>query len=187
MSHLIFELRIDAIISCSVEIEGELSEAEGYLRAMEVEFRTMASGEKRSAQQKVSEYKEEFRQLQQHFQTSKFNAESIALKGGPESRTKLLNANQRLDNSTATLEQTKVLLNETHQIGDAIISDMENQKEKLIDSREKVKETKQYTTDAKRILRMMGNRAIMHKCFVMFLIVALLGGICGVGYWMMNK
>jgi hypothetical protein len=45
--------RIDTVISASVEIEGELSESEGYIRAMEIEFRTMSSVEKRGAQQKV--------------------------------------------------------------------------------------------------------------------------------------
>ncbi len=114
----------DSIIAACVEIDGELSEAEGYLRAMDVEFRTMASIEKKSAQQKVTDYREEFRKMTQNFQSSKFQAESLALKGGSAARTKLLTANQRLDQSTASLEQSRILLGQTENIGDTIISDM---------------------------------------------------------------
>eukprot|EP01031_Cornospumella_fuschlensis_P010633 gene10633-13015_t len=56
---------VDRIIACTVEVEGELSEAEGYLRAMDVEFRTLSAQDKRAAQQKVTEYREELRRLQQ--------------------------------------------------------------------------------------------------------------------------
>lgn len=174
---------VDAVISSSVEIEGELSEAEGYLRAMDVEFRTMSSADKRGAQLKVNDYREEYKQMVQHFQTSKISAESLALKGGPQARTRLLNANKRLDDSTASLEQSRQLVAQTGTIGDTIIGDLESQKEKLGDAKEKVSETKEFTMDAKRILVMMGNRAIIHKLCVMFTIVALAAGIGCIGYF----
>ena len=72
---------VDTVISASVEIESELSEAEGYLRAMDVEFRTMSSVEKKGAQQKVTDYREEYRNLTSSFQSEKFKAEATALKG----------------------------------------------------------------------------------------------------------
>lgn len=173
----------DVVVTQTVEIEGELSEAEGFLRAMDVEFKTMAANEKRNAQQKVNDYKQEHRQMQNNFQTAKYKAESLALKGGPNARTKLLNANQKLDDSTATLEKTRNILNQTEAIGDTIITDLESQKETLVDARDKVKETKRFTVDAKQILRMMGNRALMHKACVMFTIVLLFGAIIGIGYY----
>jgi vesicle transport through interaction with t-SNAREs protein 1 len=166
-----------------VEIEGELSEAEGYIRAMDVEFKTMAVNEKRNAQQKVNDYKAEHKQLTTNFQAAKYKAESLALKGGPNARTKLLNANQKLDSATATLEQSRNILYQTEAIGDAVITDLEGQKEKLVDAREKVKDTKRFTVDAKHILRMMGNRALMHKACVMFTILLLFGAIIGIGYY----
>lgn len=171
------------MIQASVEIEGELSESEGYLRAMDIEFRTMASADKKSAQQKVTDYREEIKQLHQSFQNAKFNAESLALKAGPSSRSKLLNANQKLDQSTATLEQSRMLIANAENTGNTIITDMENQKELLTDARGKVKETKDFTSEARRVLRSMGNRAIMHKLCVMFTIVVLAGAIVGIGYY----
>jgi len=174
---------VDQVISSSVDIEGELSEAEGYLKAMDVEYRTMASNDKRAAQQKVTDYKEEYRMMQQNYQTAKFQAESLALKGGPSSRTRLLQANQRLDHSTSTLEQSRRLVGQTEKIGDSILADMEMQKETLMDAQSKVKETKGFTVEAKRVLRLMGNRAFMHKCCVWFTIIFLAAIIGVVAYF----
>jgi hypothetical protein len=70
---------VDAVISASVEVEGELSEAEGYVRAMDVEFRNMTSDNKRSAQTKVGEYKEEYGILLKKYQSAKRSAESQVL------------------------------------------------------------------------------------------------------------
>ncbi|RYG65957.1 hypothetical protein EON64_10840 [archaeon] len=173
----------DRIIACTVEVEGELSEAEGYLRAMDVEFRTLSSQDKRAAQQKVTEYREELRRLQQAFQSSKTSAENVALSKGPANRSKLLNANQRLDEATGTLEKSRQLVAQTETIGSAVITDLQSQKEKLVDAREKVKETRDFTTEARRVLRMMGNRAIMHKVCVAFTIVGLAAAIVATGYY----
>ena len=174
---------VDQVISASVEIEGELSEAEGYLKAMDVEYRTMSSSDKRSAQQKVTDYKEEYRMMQGNYQTAKFHAESMALKGGPSARTRLLQANQKLDHSTSTLEQSRRLVGQTERIGDGILADLEMQKETLMDAQSKVKETKGFTVEAKRVLRLMGNRAFMHKCCVMFMIFFLAAVIGVVAYF----
>lgn len=171
------------MVTQTVEIEGELSEAEGFLRAMDVEFKTMAASDKRNSQQKVADYRAELKTLQSNFLNTKFKAESLALKGGANARAKLLNANQKLDSATATLEQSRNILYRTEAIGDTIITDLEGQKEMLVDARDKVKETKQFTLDAKGILRMMGNRALMHKACVMLTIVLLFGAIIGIGYY----
>lgn len=178
---IIFNL--DVVVTQTVEIEGELSEAEGFLRAMDIEFKTLPANRKQNSQQKLNDYKAEHKNLTTNFQKAKYQAESLALKGGPNARSKLQNANQKLDSSTATLEQTRNILYQTEQIGDAVITDLESQKEKLVDARDKVKETKRFTVDAKQILRMMGNRALMHKACVMLTIVLLFGAIIGIGYY----
>lgn len=170
-----------------MEIEGELAEAEGYLRAMDIEFRTMTSADKRGIQQKVPEYRDELKTLNQNYQTTKFNAESIALKSSSVSRTKLLNANQKLDQSTNTLEASQQVIAQSEKIGDTIITDMENQKETLKDAHTKVKETKDFTTEARRILRQMGNRAILWKIFCYLLIIGLFAAIVTVGSYGLVK
>jgi len=174
---------VDAVISCSVEIEGELSEAEGYLRAMDVEYRTLSSENKRNAQQKVNDYRDEYRVTLQRYQQTKFNAESQALKAGPSARTKLLTANQKLDMSTQQLEQSRMLVAQTEQIGNTILTDLEGQKDVLLDAQGRVKETRGFTLEAKKVLQLMGNRAFMHKCCIMFLIIFLAGVIGVIAYF----
>ena len=58
-------------------------------------------------------------------------------------------------------------------VGDSIISNLETQRENLVDADEKVRDTKKITIDAKYVLRMMGNRALMHKACVMLTILIL--------------
>jgi vesicle transport through interaction with t-SNAREs protein 1 len=148
----------------------------------------MKSSDKRSAQQKVTEYREELKNLQQNYQTSKFNAESIALKSSPAARNKLLTANQKLDQSTTTLEQSKQIISQTEKVGETIMTDMENQKEKLMDATQKVKETRDFTSDARRVLRRMGHRAVLHKIFVYMTVLGLAAAIVAVGYFgLVNK
>lgn len=169
---------VDTVISASIEIEGELSEAEGYLRAMDVEFRTMAASEKKGVQSKVSGYKEEFRQLQQSFQNTKFNAESEALKsGGSTARNRIAASNQKLDDATASLEQSRQLVAQTENIGNAVITDLKSQKETLETAAERVDETKGFTVEAKRILAMMGRRAILHKILITLTVIVLAAAI----------
>jgi vesicle transport through interaction with t-SNAREs protein 1 len=163
---------IDSIIHASVDVEGELSEAQGFLKAMEVHSSNM-KGDKRSVSQKVKDYKEEYTQLVQNYKSTKSQAEQFAVKSGSASRSKLLNSNQKLDQTTVVLEQSRNILHQTEQVGNTVINDLESQKEQLVHAQGKVKETKQFTMDAKSILQLMGTRAVMHKICVWFTILVL--------------
>ena len=48
---------VDSIISISVDVDYELAEAEAYVRAMDVEFRSMPSADKKSISAKVQKQK----------------------------------------------------------------------------------------------------------------------------------
>lgn len=177
----------DLVISTCVDTEGELSEAEGYMKAMEIECRTLPSADKKFGLDKLAERRAEYKEILQRYQTVKFNAEAQALKGGPNAKTKLVNANQKLDQSTLLLEQSRSMLANTEEVGSKIITDMGSQKEQLLSAQSKVKETRQFTLDAKTVLRAMGNRAIMHKVCVVFTIIVLAGAIVGIGYYGFSK
>ncbi len=174
---------MDAVIQYSVEVEGEFSETEGYLKAMEVELKSLGAADRKNAQQKVNDFKEEYRQLLQRYQLSKQNAEAQALKGGPSARTKLVNNNQKLDQSTAMLEETRRVLAQTEQTGNVILTDLENQKETLMDAHSKVQEVHSLTDRAKEVLKQMRNRAIAHKICLFFTILVLFGAIVGLAYY----
>jgi len=175
---------VDLVIATAVEIESELSETEGYLKAMDVEHRTVAPQEKKSTQEKVQEYRSEYREMLQKFKTTKYNAEALALRGGgTASRNKLINANARLDNTTATLEQSRKLVAETEGIGSNILVDMSQQREVLLDADDKVEETRGYTKQASGILTMMENRAFYHKlCIYVWILVLFVAIVCVIYY-----
>ena len=94
--------------------------------------------------------------------TAKFEAESVALKkGATGKRGQLLNANSKLDKSTATLQQSRLLVDETEKIGSATLSDLENQREILVDASGKVKETRDHMQ--KRHVRYLREWHIVHS------------------------
>jgi vesicle transport through interaction with t-SNAREs protein 1 len=150
---------------------------------MDVEFRTMMNADKKNASQKVTEYRDEFKQLRQNFDNTKHQAEAEALKTGPAARNRLVTANQRLDDSTMRLEQSRMLIGQTEQVGNTIITDLESQKETLQDASKKVQETKQFTVDARGVLKDMTRRALMHKLACLLVIITLLGLIGVTAYY----
>lgn len=150
---------------------------------MDVEFRTMVGVDKKTASQKVSDYRDEYKQLIQLFQTTKQKAETLALQSGASSRNKLITANQRLDQSTLTLENSRQIIAQTEGIGNTIITDLESQKEQLKHASSNAQEIKQFTFDAKVVLRTMGRRAIIHDLCMMITILVLFGIICVIIYY----
>ena len=150
---------------------------------MDTEFRSMVPVDKKTAGEKVADYREEYKQIVENFRNAKTKAEGIALKAGSANRDKLLTANQRLDNGTATLEKSRQLIAESEGIGNKITTDLENQKETLMDAKTKVTETKQFTSDAKGILRMMGRRNVYHKLIMLTIILILFGAIVVTFYY----
>ena len=157
-----------------MDIESEIAEAEGYVKAMDVEFRSMPSADKKSVAEKISGYKDELQELIKSFANVRHEAELKALKKDSSARTRhLLSANQKLDNSTSLLERSRMMIAQTELVGNNITADLESQKETLIGAQAKVYETKEITDDARGVLTSMGNRALYHKCCVLFVIVFL--------------
>lgn len=170
-----------------MEIEGEMSEAEGYLKAMDVEYRTMSSSDKKGAQQKISEYRNEYKDILEKFNSTKANAESAALKNSSSQRTKLVTANTKLDSSTAMLEQTRQVLAQTETVGSKVIIDLESQKKTLKEAKGNVDETRYVTREARIILKNMGNRALYHKACIICFIFILAGVIAIIIYYAFIK
>lgn len=159
-----------------MDIENELSEAEAYLRALDVESRSSIPG--KTAAAKMVELKNELKQLSEDFAQCRSAAETTAQSKSSAARTKLTSANQRLDQSTRTLESSRMLVAQTQEVGGGIIQDLEAQREQLEDASGKVQDTQIYTANAKDILKDMHTRAIIHKVLVYLTIVILFGVIC---------
>mmetsp|Transcript_43015 Transcript_43015/g.58725 ORF Transcript_43015/g.58725 Transcript_43015/m.58725 type:complete len:100 (-) Transcript_43015:911-1210(-) len=80
-----------------------------------------------------------------------------------------------LQRSTKYLEDSYKLLGETEEIGDKVCLDLGNQREQLVDSHEKVMETRSFTKDARKMLISMRNNEMRVRfvilclwCFILF-------------------
>lgn len=105
------------------------------------------------------------------------------MKNGPAARVKLITANQRLDQSTATLENSRMLIANSEATGNVIIDDLTSQKQSLQGAQSKVQETQQFTSDAKGVLKVMFRRAIMHNVIMAVIILVLFGVIVIIAYY----
>ena len=174
----------DTIIHACVDIEGELSEAEGYVKAMEVLGSTPSvRSTDNSVQEKAADYRDEFQQLQGKYRNMKSLAEAQAIKGTSAGRSKQLSLHQTMDKSTLLLEQSRLLAQDASATGDMVLTDLEAQKSQLAQAHQRVNDTKDVTFDAKNILRQMGFRAIRQKLILYVVILALFGIICLIFYY----
>mmetsp|Transcript_10128 Transcript_10128/g.9831 ORF Transcript_10128/g.9831 Transcript_10128/m.9831 type:complete len:220 (-) Transcript_10128:145-804(-) len=166
---------IDILISISVEAEGEISEMEGFLKAMEIDVSTMMSTDRKFNQQKLDGYGEEFKHALNTFETVRLAAETATRRNtiNSENRKLLINRNEYLDKSTKNIQSSNVIVSETEQIGTGIISDLQSQKEGLLYAQENVQGTTQITLQARSFLKLMMNRALMQKVFLLALIILL--------------
>lgn len=142
---------------------------------MEVQYSIVKSNDYNGKmQQRLDDYKDEYTQLIKKYKLVKGNAETRAANGQSGRRAQLMAGNQKLDQSTSVLENSRKILYDTEKLGDTVLSDLESQREKLLSAQEKVQDTTTITFSAKNVLRQMGNRAIREKICIIFTILVLL-------------
>ena len=168
----------DIVIQTTVEIDSEVSECEAYLRAMDVESKSMSASDKAEGRKKTQEYREDYKDTVKNYQAARREALAVVNKQGTTGRNKLIQQGSRLDRSTDILMSSKSLVANSEEIGGKILSDLENQKEVLLDADMKVQGTKGIAEDARDILKMMGARAFWHKCCIYTWIISLFVVIC---------
>jgi hypothetical protein len=79
----------------------------------------------------------------------------------------------RLERTSNMLNEIQNELNETEEIGGAICSEMEEQRNQLLEAQRMVMETHDFTGKAKAIIRLMKYRAVVIKVVLWLLIVGL--------------
>jgi DNA repair ATPase RecN len=143
-----------------VECEDELSEIEGFWKAMEVEVQDMISTDKQYNQRKLDGYAGELKQLRDVYKELRNKSNIVSQKNDATSikRRALLDANDRLDKSTKSIQKSQFSINDTEQVGYVIIN---------------VDETKGITHSARRALNQISNRVLMQKLSLLVLILIL--------------
>lgn len=188
--------------SALVQGEIDIAEAEGYIKAMEAEVRSLGAAEKRSAQNKLDRYRADLQALRRDLQRAQLSndpagavgagAFSLAPGTGAAGLTDqqaqtLLAHNDILDGATRDLEESRRLIADSEAVNAGTLSLLEEQQETLVRAGDDVKATRGYTREAQRVLRTMGNRAIMHKLCLYLTIVILLVLIGVVSYYLYIK
>lgn len=137
---------------------------------------TMLSSEKQHSQRKLEGYADEYKQACKISEELKIASQTAARKNGYDTATRraLMAANERLDISTSSLQQSKNVVFETEMIGNQIVSELEDQREKLIGAGGSVQETRRSTLDARKVLNLISYRALTHRFFLSFISLLLL-------------
>ena len=142
---------------------------------MEAEVNAMLSADKQHNQRKLEGYYEEYMVAVEAFKELRLSTHATAKKyeATTSARKALVASNERLYQSTYSLQQAKQTVNETEQIGDIIVNDLESQREKLIGAGDNVTGTKQSTHIARRALNLISRRVLVQKIFLSILILLL--------------
>ena len=77
---------VGTVEEVSVDIEIEISEARGYLKALEVETKSVITSDKRGMVSKVSGYTGELNTTEENYKKAKFDAEMKCSKNGAGDR-----------------------------------------------------------------------------------------------------
>lgn len=180
---------INKIIHLTVEAEDCLAESEANLVAMQIEANSMPFGVKSRFTDKTKDFQLLYNETNDKFIRSKTRAEKIAISNDSSGsqRSKLLNTNKKLDNSTFLIQDSMAMVDDSNLKGDQIMSDLNNQRDKLQGAQTKVEDTRGITDKARDLLKYISNRALKHKICVAVMIVALLGINIGMIYYLIHK
>jgi len=173
----------DEALGISLELEGELSEAEAYLEAMETETRSMVFVEKSKFEPRVGRYRGEYAGLVDKLAASVNMAARRVAESPSSSHRTLASSNSKLDNSSNLLNDSLATIAQTDNIGAQTIEDLEQQKRALEAARDNVEDTQGIVGTAGRVLKEMANRALRHKVFLWTMVIVLAGLIGVVVYY----
>ena len=157
-------LNFEDIIRIIVTVENDLSDVEGWLRAMEVELKTVGSSDKKLFSEKVARAKREFADLSRSLQSRRMQAESAALQRPSDTRKTLTTTNNRLDNATNMLQNSQKLVHQSEVAGEHTLSTLDLQRKTIVHAQEFAQGTKQRTRETRSVLNEMA-RKILFLCF----------------------
>ena len=166
------------------EIDGLLGEAAGALDELEREAHSAAE------RQQAARYRSDYTALAKDVARARDRQSLLGGGGGGGAGGAGgagAAASSAMDRGTALLEQSLRVTAETEDVGVAIMGDMHGQREQLVDAHDRVKETRQFTRDAHRIMRAMGRREVVHKVMLVSTILILLVAIGLVTYYLYIK
>lgn len=152
-------------------------DAEDYLRSMAAEIPKAKKGAAEGLEGKLQRYRADFEMLRRDLDGARQRATRSALlaeSAGAPRDERSQRAHESMMRATQSLEESRRIVAETEEIGEATMGDLRGQREQLINAQERVDETHQFTGEAQRLLRSMGRRECQHKCVLVFIILVLM-------------
>ncbi|KDO25064.1 hypothetical protein SPRG_09203 [Saprolegnia parasitica CBS 223.65] len=168
--------------------QATIVEAQRCLKLMAVEIRGRSPTLRKEMQAKINVYRDEIAGFQRDLERA-----MLLVKATPPSATassandaarydRIVTNTNRLQRSSDQLEQSKRIVAETEQIGITVMDTLAQQRETLLSTHDKVRETRELTGDARRVLLRMSQRVLTNKITLWFVIVVLVISICLVFY-----
>lgn len=165
--------------------QARVVEAQRCMKLMSVEVRGRQPSLRKAMQAKINMYRDELQGLIRDLERAQLmSRESKA--AGPASQTsqyeRLVKNTDRLNDSTKTLDDTHRLVADTEEVGITVLDSLAQQRESLLGSHEKVRETGAMTIEARRILQRMTRRIITNTIVLYTTIFVLIAAILYVLY-----
>ncbi|OQR81335.1 hypothetical protein ACHHYP_16493 [Achlya hypogyna] len=166
--------------------QATIVEAQRCLKLMAVEVRGRPPTLRKEMQAKINVYRDEIAGFQRDLERAMLLGTApptAAATGNDLARyDRIVTNTNRLQRSSDQLEQSKRIVAETEQIGITVMDTLAQQRETLLSAHDKVRETRELTGDARRVLVRMGQRVLTNKITLWFVIVVLVISICLVFY-----
>lgn len=164
------------------EAKQDLAEADRWLNQMELELRNLQPNIASQFQAKISRHRENVSKLKQSLNVEEQRKAKTDLMGreGPDSRDKLLSANEALQGSGETLERTLKVGIETEQIGNDTLNTLKQQRRQIQGINDKVEDVGTNLGSANRVITVMDRRRLWMKAIMYIIILMLLAAIVAV-------
>jgi len=176
----------------------ELNDARGFIQEMEKEARAAPAQYRNEMLTKVRQYREETAKLQnklkkigelavsdnQHTDQDTSNGDnSLRMTAGERLKQRVMKGTESLDRTSQSIERSTQLAVENEEIGDAIISDLGQQRETLERSRARLQETNAELSRGRRILIRLKVSTLYNKILLLFIIIIELCILAALIYW----
>ncbi|KDO83026.1 hypothetical protein CISIN_1g047357mg [Citrus sinensis] len=164
------------------EIQSGLDDADALIRKMDLEARSLQPNVKAMLLAKLREYKSDLNKLKREFKrVSSSDAHEELLESGKadpnvvsgEQRERLAMSVERINQSGERIRESRRVMLETEELGISIVEDLNQQRETLLNSRNKLHGVDDAISKSKKVLSSMSRRMTRNKWIVGSIIVAL--------------
>ncbi|OQR88372.1 hypothetical protein THRCLA_10365 [Thraustotheca clavata] len=166
--------------------QANIVEAQRCLKLMSVEIRGRSPAQRKEMQAKINVYREEIAGFQRDLERAMLLAKDMPSNSSTQSDAarydRIVTNTNRLQRASDQLEQSKRIVAETEDIGIGVMDTLAQQRETLLSAHDKVRETRELTGDARRVLLRMSQRVLTNKITLWFVIIVLIISICLVFY-----